>query len=369
MSNIDDDDDFPIDDDFPEDDDENDENVLLPEDRELQPVSVLFNKTLRQAAQEVTEQEARFLVRAYYAAQKQRMRTRLQLDSLKKFGEAHEIIDWVVHQAQSVEDQVKTMLAAYAGKYTVGRWAISQKGIGPVITAGLIAFIDIDQTPTVSDLWSFAGMNPNAVWKEKTKRPWNAQLKVLCWKIGDSFMKQSTRPGYYTDVYLKRKALEIARNDNGDFADLAKKTFETTDWSEKKPKKYKKKFKTQEEADAYEAKEIIATKAYYESGKLPPGRIELRARRVAVKLFLSHFWHVLAVTSGKTIIPNPYAIDILSGHTGYKAPPGWPMAGPIDPVPVRAPRVAIEAPKLATVEPVNDGEVVKRKRGRPRKNV
>jgi hypothetical protein len=75
----------------------------------------------------------------------------------------------------------------------VSRWAKAQVGIGPVLAAGLAAYIDITRTPTVSALWSLAGLNPTAVWGKGEKRPWNAQLKTLCCLPGTMI---TTRRGY-----------------------------------------------------------------------------------------------------------------------------------------------------------------------------
>ena len=54
------------------------------------------------------------------------------------------------------------------------RWARSIYGIWPVLAAGLLAHIDIEQAPTVGHIWSFAGLDPTKKWQPKTTRPWNA---------------------------------------------------------------------------------------------------------------------------------------------------------------------------------------------------
>jgi hypothetical protein len=127
-------------------------------------------------------------------------------------------------------------------------------------------------------------------WEKKQRRPWNADLKVLCWKIGDSFVKISGREdAYYGQVYRKRKELEVERDLAGLFADQAAKTLE------------EKKIRDPE------------TLKTYENGHLPAGRLDLRARRYAVKLFLSH-WHEIAYTAEHGERPPfPYPIEHL-GH-------------------------------------------------------
>ena len=105
----------------------------------------------------------------------------------------------------------------------------------------------------------------------------------------------------YGKVYVARKAQEMAKNEAGDFADQAARSLEE--------KKY--------------GKETEARKAY-EQGKLPQARIHARAKRYAVKLFLSH-WHAVAYEShfGKEA-PKPYVIT-HGGHVHFLKPPNWPM--------------------------------------------
>ncbi|HEY5985735.1 MAG TPA: hypothetical protein VIV12_05025, partial [Streptosporangiaceae bacterium] len=63
------------------------------------------------------------------------------------------------------------------------------------------------------------------------------------------------------------------------------------------------------------------------SPMLSPGWINLRAQRVAVKLFLSHWYEVAsAVMVPDRPIAHPYAFTFL-GHdeASYIAPPNWPL--------------------------------------------
>jgi len=253
-------------------------------------------------------------------------------------------------------------------------------GIGPVLSAGLLAHIDMARCPTVGHIWQFAGIagpvaepasryasyridfgteiDPNkppsivladdreatpyfpdgptayvyritvgtqdaplATYKGKTlsettepvsceiqykylgqkpwekgmKRPFNATLKVICWKIGQSFMKLSNREDcYYGRTYRDRKAYEIANNEAGILAEQAAKAlphFRKT-------------------TEAYK---------WYEKGMLPPAHIDARARRYAVKLFLSHMhgeWHEKFF--GKPA-PLPYPIAHLQ-HVHFIPP-------------------------------------------------
>ena len=140
-------------------------------------------------------------------------------------------------------------------------WAKSIIGIGPVMAAGLAAHIDISECPTVGRIWRFAGLDPTVEWKEHGKRPWNASLKSLCGKIGESFAKVSGHErDVYGKLYIQRKALEQARN---------------------------------------------------AAGKLPATQIDARAKRWTVKLFLAHYHEVAWTIATGAPPPKPYAIARL----------------------------------------------------------
>lgn len=285
--------------------DEESDDTIIPDTMTvdmLAPVEKLLSKAIREAGKSLGTREARFLVDSYYLLQDHRIRSGNQVRDLTKHVEPSEFVKWLLNQTSSLEDQIKAALGPYAKSHAAGRWALAQKGIGPVIAAGLLANINIEKTPTASNLWSFAGLNPDAVWKAGEKRPWNASLKVLCWKIGHSFVLQSNREtAFYGHLYKERKAMYVARNLSGVYADTAAETL--------KAKKFK----------------ASPTKVAYEAGLLPDGRIDLRAQRIAVKMFLAHFHHVLYESHYGKPPPNPYVTDHVVGHPHYVPPPGWPL--------------------------------------------
>ncbi len=266
----------------------------------LEPIQRL-TKDIKEASYVLSKDEARFLVDAYYQMQDNRIRSAGQIRSMTESGEPNEVLQWLMLQNITLENQVKRALDAYSGSSHVGQWARSQKGIGPVIAAGLLAHIDINKAPTAGHIWSFAGLDPRTEWKKKEKRPWNAQLKTLCWKIGESFVKISgDEDALYGQLYKKRKESEIAKNEAGDFKDQAKAKLE--------------KHKIGKTTDAYKA---------YSNGKLPPAHIHARAKRYAVKLFLSHLHHVWYRHEFGKEPPNPFAIEHL-GHVHMIEPPSHP---------------------------------------------
>ena len=253
-----------------------------------------LTRDLRQAAATLSSREVRFLVDAYYIQQEDRKRTANQVRSMRdpSSDEPHEVLRWLMDNTWALENHIKVALGEYVAASPIGQWATSILGIGPVIAAGLEAHIDISKAPTVGHIWRYAGLDPTCEWKKGEKRPWNASLKTLCWKIGESFVKVSGKEkSLYGRLWKERKELEEKRNAAGEFADQAKAKLV--------------KFKIGKTTDAY---------AHYSSGKLPPGHLHARAKRYAVKLFLSH-WHAVAYWYAmKDHAPKPYILTKQGGH-------------------------------------------------------
>ena len=257
-----------------------------------------LTKDLRDAAITLSTDEARFLVDAYYSMQGDRIRSSAQIRALSESGEPHAVIQWLGEQSATLEGQIKRALEQYAKHDPVGEWLLGIVGIGPVIAAGMLAHIDITKAPTVGHIWRFAGLDPTMKWEKKTKRPWNAALKVLCWKAGESFVKTSNhKDSAYGPIYKQRKEYEAARNERGDLSDQAALALTRK--------------KIGKETEAFKS---------YSVGKLPLAHIHARACRYAVKLFLSHmhekmYWNKFGVAP-----PLPYPIGVL-GHAHQIASP------------------------------------------------
>lgn len=260
---------------------------------ETEPSLRILRRDLRQAARELGPDEIRFLVDLYYQMQDYRKASANQIIALSKSEEPGQIMRWAASRMEEMESTIKGVLDSYtdAEPTGMGLWAKGHYGIGQVISAGLLAHIDITKAPTVGHIWRFAGLDPTQKWEKKTKRPWNADLKTLCWKIGQSFMKFHNRDEcFYGHVYAERKAQEIAKNEAGEFAAQAAHALEA--------KTYR--------------KETTAL-ASYSAGRLPPAHIDARARRYAVKLFLAHWFEEAYRRHYKTEPPLPYPIAHL-GH-------------------------------------------------------
>jgi hypothetical protein len=253
-----------------------------------------LTRDLASASTTLTDDEARFLVDAYYQMQENRIRSGNQVRALGDNAEPNSVIRWLSDQSGTLENQVKRALDKYSDSQPLGKWARDIVGIGPVIASGLLAHIDLTKAPSVGHVWRFAGMDPTSKWLKGQKRPHNARLKTLCWKIGESFVKVSGNENdVYGHIYLQRKGYEQARNEAGLYSDQA--------------------------YAMVEARPTHKQVAIYKTGKLPPGHLHARSKRYAVKLFIAHYWETGRKLAGLPV-PLPYPIAQL-GHVHKIEPP------------------------------------------------
>lgn len=242
-------------------------------------------RDIRSMSVTMDRRSVRDLVATYYRIQKDRIALSAQSDQLQKVGSPHELTDFLSDNFGYMEAALKYPLERFAQTYPVGQWALSQYGIGPVISAGLIAHIDITRAKTAGSVWRYAGLDPTQEWNKGQKRPFNADLKVLCWKIGQSFMKFSGRDQcFYGKLYLNDKARRVELNESGAYAERAKEILASKNWG------------------------VNPSSNMLKTGKLPAAQIDAQARRFAVKIFLSHFHAVWFENHYNTPAPTPYVI-------------------------------------------------------------
>lgn len=260
-----------------------------------------LTKDLMAASRLMDRAQARYLVDNYYAIQAYRISTANQLRSLGA-GEPGRVLQWCNDEMTRVENAIKRALGAFAHEYSVGQWMLSQVGIGPVISAGLLSHLDVSKCKTAGHFWRFAGLDPTMVWEKGKPRPWNAALRCLCaFKMGECFVKTQNRDGaVYGQLYRQRKDAEIAASGEGKFKALAAERAEKV------------------------GKSTVAYK-HYKDGTLPPGHLHARARRFAVKIFLSHLHHVMYFDYFREDPPVPYVFEHCPGdHRHFIDIPNWP---------------------------------------------
>lgn len=303
----------------------------------MEPMRML-DRDLKLAARLLGRREARYLTDRFYQVQDQRKTSANQIRSLGG-QEPSTVLSWVLENSRRLEANIERALGIFAREYKVGAWLQSITGIGPVISAGLLAHIELqpwqcslakadsdvkactEQEPhegagcrrrtlmTAGHFHSFAGYNPNVKWEKGKKRPWNADLKCLLFNAGECFIKfQNHQNDYYGKLYLKRKEYEIKRNEAGELREKA-------------------------EAVLAEKKIGKSTEVYkhYSAGRLPPAHIHARARRWTVKIFLSHLHHAMYVDCFGTEPPMPYVFSKHHGehwnHSHFIPLPNWPFEG------------------------------------------
>ena len=283
--------------------------VELESDDAVEAVEATVPRALVKSAASLSCHDARDLVFDYWRVQEDRIRKQHRIRERSKLGlEPHGITLYFLEQDMIREKNQRKMIAKYVPTQNIGQWMLSINGIGPVFAAGLMALIDISKVEYVGQIWRYAGLDPTQEWAEGQLRPWNARLKTICYLIGESFVKsRNGKKDIYGQIYYKRKQEEQAKNLAGDYAEYAAKMLR------------KKKFK--EDKIAYQ---------YYSIGQLPPGHIENRAMRYAVKMFLSHLFMVWYEMDRGRKPAKPFVIsrtllgnDEYGFHSHLLNPPNW----------------------------------------------
>jgi hypothetical protein len=259
----------------------------------------LFNETRNQLIKKIIEtvelkaDEIAEIVEVFYDCQD----LRIAHANKERTEPPSPLVQWLDFWLKAGEKVIHSKLAEWIeGEESPAecKWAYEQIGIGPIIAGGLSAHIDVVKAQNISSVWKFAGLAPGYDRKIKgVKLAYNSRLKVLCWKMGESFVKVSGKEGAtYGRLYAQFKAIEIQRNEHGQYAEAAQRELE------------RKKFKAE---DSVTKKRLLA-------GKLSDAHLHARAKRRAVKIFLSDYW-VIGRKGRGLPVSGPYPIDIL-GHSG-----------------------------------------------------
>ena len=242
----------------------------------------------------------RDLVRNYYTMQGNRIRTSNQASALERSEKNNDIMNFFTEQLVILEENINTFMDVYTKQHPIGIWLRSIYGIGPVIAAGLLSTFDVTKTKTAGGFWKYIGWEGGPERKERKKGEkinYNPEARTLAWKAGHSFkMGWNKESNVYGQLYAKKKAYYIEKNEYGGFVENAKRELNN--------KKY--------------SKDSIAGKAYSE-GKLPPNHIDAMALRFAAKMFLSHMFDIMYMYEYGAEPPVPYVEHI--GHVHIDPPP------------------------------------------------
>lgn len=303
--------------------------------------------------------EARLLSTIYYQIQKTRISIGNQVEKVVANNKANktktpvsfEALKFLSDQFHIIEKEAEKIMTFFYAKNDM-KWFFEQTvGVGPVLATALLSQIDISKTPYAGNLWSYAGFT-NDIWEKGKKRPWNADLKVACWKIGQSFIKTSEKKdSTYGHLWKNRKQEYWQRNLNGEYVENCKDVLATKNmgkntiaiqWYNGSCDPYKvadelkrvetikqqvRDLKEQLKANGIviskyqelhpelfpvamiEIKNCIATEKGKGMPMLPPAHIDAMASRYAVKIFLAHLqkcWWEFTYTSPA---PTPWVIN------------------------------------------------------------
>jgi len=111
----------------------------------------------------------------------------------------------------AMEEQIAKDLAKEVHKHDLWKaFLCDVKGCGESMAAVIISEFDITKAPTVSNLWSFAGLAPGKDRKVKGQKcPYNQFLRAkLCGVLGSSFLKCSSPYREYYDNMKNRLEAE-----------------------------------------------------------------------------------------------------------------------------------------------------------------
>lgn len=344
------------------------------------PTDPALKKDLRQSAEMIGPEQARFLVDTYYAKQDERIRQQGRIRAMEESEEPHAHIQAVFDFAEAQEHEIRYWLDKYSAAHPVGKWMRYHKGVGPVIAAGFLAHLDITRALYAGQFWSFAGLNPEAAWigGAKAKKailafvdpkytispvqivdiakgleccpkwlarrayrlvtespdvpvqgfaremddleyiePLIAGLDIKVKHVVEALSKRPWNTALKTLCWkLGESFIKVSNRDGAIYGELFRQRKEAE-------VEWNRSGKNAETATATLEKKNIGrtTMAYkaYEQGKLPDAQVNARARRWVVKVFLSHLHEVWWEHEYGKKPPEPYAISIL-GHGDHIKP-------------------------------------------------
>lgn len=214
------------------------------------------SKTLQSSQENITTKELEYLIERYYQVQKHRIAMGNEVFQLEQEGSNPVTLNYYGQRFKEVEDEIAKTIEKAIKNHEMYDWLKQIKGIGPILGAALVAFIDIERAEHASSVWKYCGLAPDQKREKGKKLDYNPFMKTIAWKIGESFVKTK---GVYRGIYDTSRAY----------------------YDVKFPEKQ---LVTDEKG---KAKLSRTGQKWY---KYTDGHKYAMAKRRTVKLFLSHFW-------------------------------------------------------------------------------
>jgi len=248
---------------------------------------LLTRDEMKTVAIDIDTTQARVLIEMYFDWQKNRVGTNNRVKAALKEDTPTNALQWMLDNQFGVEKQLNAILGKYAKKHPVGEWMMKQLGVGPVLAAGFLAFLDPHKAPTAGHFFSYAGMTPakQGPRKRGEKLTHNPTVKKLCWYIGECAVKVSNKENaVYGRAYRDYVEKVTRENEEGKWEACALALAETRNYGE----------------DTEAMKTL-------KKGKLPKLIIHQRGKHSAILLFLSHLHQVWRKHEGLSV-PEPWVL-------------------------------------------------------------
>ena len=259
----------------------------------------------------------------YYDFQGQRIQTQLRIGASER---AHKLtkeqqsifgITTILENATNFEKDIEKLIVVQLKNHAMYTQYLAKiKGIGPLLSAGLIAYIDdIEKFDHVSSLWQYSGYGMNRFCPE-CKKPTFVEVEYDTGKIAKKLHphEKCTICGHDTQPILQKRTPGYQSNWNDKLKSLAWKA--TTSFI-KQPatrSKYRKLYdKIKKDERKKHPKKIIKNgKTFFNDG-----HINNRAIKKVSKIFLAHVWQTWRRQQGLEAT-EPYAKQLL-GHSVVEA--------------------------------------------------
>ena len=292
----------------------------------------------------------RNLFEIYCDSQQFRMRTVSRLKKASNDGSFQGVGEEVIEGYLALEHVIAKRLKSQMKGHPMSQWLYANYGIGPILAAGLIAYIDdIERFGTVSKLWKYSGMGTTQICEDCKKRIIEDGARgAWIMHTADRLEEQNSKKKDQKKK-VKREELIIRATDmvclcphpHGKTIAQRKITGQMLDYNPKFKNlcyligdQFIKQLKSPYRKLYDEYKLDYSTRpdlmAEIEERKRAPkneddkhivkgtAHVNAMARRKATKLFLSHLWETWRTLEGLPT-PEPYAIGIL-GHVDKIAP-------------------------------------------------
>lgn len=233
-------------------------------------------------------QDLVFVDKALYFIQKARVQAQVRESHLKRNESEDPLTTEIKKRVYDLEKWLNSKVAEVVRAHPCYGWFSQIKGIGDLNIGKVICLIDIEKCQTISKLWRYAlgapiGEDGNKHVEKRTKGEpihYNQMLKVMCWRLGQSFIKANNK---YADYYRAEKEKIVQK-----LADKGIQVVPAANLPTEDGKKVEK------------------------DGKFSLGHVDRMAFRKMMKLFLSHLWLKWREAEGLPI-SQPYVIA-KGGH-------------------------------------------------------